>query len=174
MTSSPPPSFPTLISLCLKQLLRLLCSEGDPMRLLFERDLTPHPQYAAFYKWLHLSLKPDCLIHFGTHPSSNSFSSPLCSFKIRFLFFPRMRVCAITPYHHIRSGQGHAILTLHYTTLHFTTPHYTTLHFTTPHYTTLHFTTPHYTTLHEPLRLLSFLTSTFICAPPSLICHNEK
>jgi magnesium chelatase subunit H len=24
--------------------------EGDPMRLLFERDLTPHPQYAAFYK----------------------------------------------------------------------------------------------------------------------------
>ena len=30
--------------------------EGDPMRLLFERDLTPHPQYAAFYKWLqHVS-----------------------------------------------------------------------------------------------------------------------
>ena len=24
--------------------------EGDPMRLLFERDLTPHPQYAAYYK----------------------------------------------------------------------------------------------------------------------------
>jgi len=30
--------------------------EGDPMRLLFERDLTPHPQYAAFYKWLEVSL----------------------------------------------------------------------------------------------------------------------
>ena len=30
----------------------LLGLEGDPMRLLFERDLTPHPQYAAFYKWL--------------------------------------------------------------------------------------------------------------------------
>lgn len=28
--------------------------EGDPMRLLFERDLTPHPQYAAFYKWLQV------------------------------------------------------------------------------------------------------------------------
>jgi hypothetical protein len=26
--------------------------EGDPMRLLFERDLTPHPQYAAFYRWI--------------------------------------------------------------------------------------------------------------------------
>lgn len=30
----------------------LLGIEGDPMRLMFERDLTPHPQYAAFYKWL--------------------------------------------------------------------------------------------------------------------------
>eukprot|EP00879_Flechtneria_rotunda_P015094 GHRR01015774.1.p1 GENE.GHRR01015774.1~~GHRR01015774.1.p1 ORF type:complete len:899 (+),score=287.59 GHRR01015774.1:2958-5654(+) len=30
----------------------LLGVEGDPMRLLFERDLTPHPQYAATYKWL--------------------------------------------------------------------------------------------------------------------------
>lgn len=29
--------------------------EGDPMRLLFERDLTPHPQYAAFYKWLQVT-----------------------------------------------------------------------------------------------------------------------
>lgn len=28
--------------------------QGDPMRLLFERDLTPHPQYAAFYKWLQV------------------------------------------------------------------------------------------------------------------------
>lgn len=26
----------------------LLGLEGDPMRLMFERDLTPHPQYAAF------------------------------------------------------------------------------------------------------------------------------
>ena len=30
----------------------LLGVEGDPMRMLFERDLTPHPQYVAFYKWL--------------------------------------------------------------------------------------------------------------------------
>lgn len=35
----------------------LLGVEGDPMRLLFERDLTPHPQYAAFYKWLQASWK---------------------------------------------------------------------------------------------------------------------
>eukprot|EP00913_Durusdinium_trenchii_P024834 g23309.t1 len=25
---------------------------GDPMRLLFERDMTPHPQYVAFYKYI--------------------------------------------------------------------------------------------------------------------------
>uniref|UniRef100_A0A0G4IDP0 magnesium chelatase n=1 Tax=Chromera velia CCMP2878 TaxID=1169474 RepID=A0A0G4IDP0_9ALVE len=30
----------------------LLGFEGDPMRLLFERDLTPHPHYCAFYKTL--------------------------------------------------------------------------------------------------------------------------
>jgi cobalamin biosynthesis Mg chelatase CobN len=41
--------------------------EGDPMRLLFERDLTPHPQYAAFYKWLSEEMKPDCYVHFGMH-----------------------------------------------------------------------------------------------------------
>ncbi len=30
----------------------LLGVEGDPMRLLFERDLTPHPQYCAAYEWM--------------------------------------------------------------------------------------------------------------------------
>lgn len=30
----------------------LLGVEGDPMRLLFERDLTPHPQYCACYEWM--------------------------------------------------------------------------------------------------------------------------
>ncbi|GAX76816.1 hypothetical protein CEUSTIGMA_g4262.t1 [Chlamydomonas eustigma] len=41
--------------------------EGDPMRLLFERDLTPHPQYAAFYKWLEHEFKADVVLHFGMH-----------------------------------------------------------------------------------------------------------
>jgi magnesium chelatase subunit H len=40
---------------------------GDPMRLMFERDLTPHPQYAAFYKWLEHEFKADAVIHFGMH-----------------------------------------------------------------------------------------------------------
>eukprot|EP00850_Spirogloea_muscicola_P005360 SM000024S07822 [mRNA] locus=s24:715044:727991:+ [translate_table: standard] len=44
----------------------LLGLEGDPMRLLFERDLTPHPQ-ASFYKWLQNDFRADALIHFGMH-----------------------------------------------------------------------------------------------------------
>lgn len=40
---------------------------GDPMRLMFEKDLTPHPQYVAFYKWLQNEYQPDALIHFGMH-----------------------------------------------------------------------------------------------------------
>jgi magnesium chelatase subunit H len=45
----------------------MLGIEGDPMRLLFDRDLTPHPQYAAFYKWLEHGLKADAVVHFGMH-----------------------------------------------------------------------------------------------------------
>ena len=41
--------------------------EGDPMRLLFERDLTPHPQYAAYYKWLQNEYVADAVLHFGMH-----------------------------------------------------------------------------------------------------------
>lgn len=41
--------------------------QGDPMRLMFERDLTPHPQYAAFYKWLQNELQADAIVHFGMH-----------------------------------------------------------------------------------------------------------
>ncbi|MBD1901197.1 magnesium chelatase subunit H [Trichocoleus sp. DQ-A3] len=40
---------------------------GDPMRLIFERDLTPHPQYAAFYKWLQNDFQADAVVHFGMH-----------------------------------------------------------------------------------------------------------
>ena len=32
----------------------LLGVEGDPMRLLFERDLIPHPQYCTAYEWKRL------------------------------------------------------------------------------------------------------------------------
>ncbi|MCP9841761.1 cobaltochelatase subunit CobN [Synechococcus sp. J7-Johnson] len=40
---------------------------GDPMRLMYERDLTPHPQYAAFYGWLQHSFRADAVLHFGMH-----------------------------------------------------------------------------------------------------------
>lgn len=50
----------------------LLGVEGDPMRLLFERDLTPHPQYCAAYEWLRLpeakgGIGAQAIIHFGMH-----------------------------------------------------------------------------------------------------------
>ncbi|MEH2275376.1 MAG: magnesium chelatase subunit H [Nostoc sp.] len=41
--------------------------QGDPMRLMFERDLTPHPQYAAYYKWLQNEFQADAVVHFGMH-----------------------------------------------------------------------------------------------------------
>jgi magnesium chelatase subunit H len=40
---------------------------GDPMRLMFERDMTPHPQYAAYYKWLQNEFQADAIVHFGMH-----------------------------------------------------------------------------------------------------------
>jgi magnesium chelatase subunit H len=40
---------------------------GDPMRLMFDRDMTPHPQYAAFYKWLQNDFQADAVVHFGMH-----------------------------------------------------------------------------------------------------------
>ncbi len=40
---------------------------GDPMRLMFERDMTPHPQYVAFYQWLQKEFQADAAIHFGMH-----------------------------------------------------------------------------------------------------------
>ena len=58
--------------------------EGDPMRLLFQRDLTPHPQYVAFYKWLQTGFSADAVVHFGMHgtvewlpgsPLGNTFES---------------------------------------------------------------------------------------------------
>jgi magnesium chelatase subunit H len=50
----------------------LLGVEGDPMRLLFERDLTPHPQYCACYKYMHTpseegGLGTQAVIHLGMH-----------------------------------------------------------------------------------------------------------
>ncbi|MGK7943727.1 MAG: magnesium chelatase subunit H [Microcystaceae cyanobacterium] len=40
---------------------------GDPMRLMFEKDLTPHPQYTAFYQWLQHEFQADAVVHFGMH-----------------------------------------------------------------------------------------------------------
>ncbi len=40
---------------------------GDPMKLLYDKDFTPHHQYAAFYAWMKKSWKADAVIHIGMH-----------------------------------------------------------------------------------------------------------
>jgi magnesium chelatase subunit H len=40
---------------------------GDPMRLLFDRENTPHHQYALFYKWIERELGAHAIIHMGMH-----------------------------------------------------------------------------------------------------------
>ena len=40
---------------------------GDPMRLLFDRENTPHHQYILFYKYLSEQLGADAIVHVGMH-----------------------------------------------------------------------------------------------------------
>lgn len=46
----------------------LLGVEGDPMRLLFQRDLTPHPQYCAAYAYM--KDRSHAVVHLGMHGTS--------------------------------------------------------------------------------------------------------
>ena len=41
--------------------------EGDPMRLLFEKGLSPTHAFSAFYRWLREDFKAAAVLHFGTH-----------------------------------------------------------------------------------------------------------
>ncbi len=41
--------------------------EGDPMRLLFERGLTPTHAMSAFYRYIREDFGADAVLHFGTH-----------------------------------------------------------------------------------------------------------
>lgn len=43
---------------------------GDPMRLLFDRENTPHHQYLAFYRWLERRFKAHAIVHVGMHGSA--------------------------------------------------------------------------------------------------------
>ncbi|MGQ9873728.1 MAG: magnesium chelatase subunit H, partial [Chloroflexus sp.] len=40
---------------------------GDPMRLLFDKENTPHHQYALFYRYLSEKFGADAIIHLGMH-----------------------------------------------------------------------------------------------------------
>jgi len=41
--------------------------EGDPMRLLFEKNLAPTHAFSAFYRYIREDFGADALLHFGTH-----------------------------------------------------------------------------------------------------------
>jgi magnesium chelatase subunit H len=41
--------------------------EGDPMRLLFEKGLTPTHAFSAFYRYLREDFQANAVLHFGTH-----------------------------------------------------------------------------------------------------------
>lgn len=44
--------------------------QGDPMRLLFDREETPHHQYLAFYRWLAREFGAHAMVHVGMHGSA--------------------------------------------------------------------------------------------------------
>ncbi|TPW30423.1 magnesium chelatase subunit H [Pararhizobium mangrovi] len=41
--------------------------EGDPMRLLFEKNFAPTHAFSAFYRYLRQDFGADAVLHFGTH-----------------------------------------------------------------------------------------------------------
>jgi hypothetical protein len=41
--------------------------EGDPMRLLFDRDFAPTHAFSAFYRWMREDFGAHAVLHFGTH-----------------------------------------------------------------------------------------------------------
>ena len=41
--------------------------EGDPMRLLFEKNFAPTHAFCAFYRYLKQTFAADAVLHFGTH-----------------------------------------------------------------------------------------------------------
>jgi magnesium chelatase subunit H len=41
--------------------------EGDPMRLLYEKDCAPTHAFSAFYRWLREDFGAHALVHFGMH-----------------------------------------------------------------------------------------------------------
>ncbi|MCU0976072.1 MAG: magnesium chelatase subunit H [Steroidobacteraceae bacterium] len=41
--------------------------EGDPMRLLFDKDFAPTHAFSAFYRWMREDFGAHAVLHFGTH-----------------------------------------------------------------------------------------------------------
>lgn len=44
--------------------------QGDPMRLIFDREETPHHQYLGFYRWIARDFGAHAMVHVGMHGSA--------------------------------------------------------------------------------------------------------
>lgn len=44
--------------------------QGDPMRLVFDREETPHHQYLGFYRWIAREFGAHAMVHVGMHGSA--------------------------------------------------------------------------------------------------------
>jgi len=44
--------------------------QGDPMRLVFDREETPHHQYLGFYRWIARDFDAHAMVHVGMHGSA--------------------------------------------------------------------------------------------------------
>ena len=44
--------------------------QGDPMRLIFDREETPHHQYLGFYRWIAREFGAHAMLHVGMHGSA--------------------------------------------------------------------------------------------------------
>lgn len=79
----------------------------DPTKIYHNKDLPPHHQYVAFYKWIKNEFKADAIIHLGTHgtleflPGKNVGLSNECFPDILIADLPNIYV-----YHVVNSSEA--------------------------------------------------------------------
>lgn len=79
----------------------------DPSKIYHDKDLPPHHQYIAFYKWIKNEFKADAIIHLGTHgtleflPGKNVGLSAECFPDILLEELPNIYV-----YHAVNSSES--------------------------------------------------------------------
>jgi len=79
----------------------------DPSKIYHKRDLPPHHQYIAFYKWLEKEFRADAIVHFGTHgtleflPGKDAGLSGSCFPDVLVSYLPNIYI-----YHVVNSSEA--------------------------------------------------------------------